>query len=431
MPDELYLHTRRHGDMTSKLVLFDIDGTLSPQGKFLARFPASVSEVLGSIVGVDGIDTTAKTDLGLTIEFASRASPAVPLSEIYENVGHMLAAQEDYFIRRQISQTELTRFEGTHELLSALRDRGHVLGIVTGNTRRIAEIKLEKIGLREFFSVFATGELSVGRTDLIEHAIKEAGITSQSDMSRGDVVYIADTPSDMRVGRNAGVMVIGVANGHFSRAGLMAEAPDFAFASFLDTGKVIESIESKRRRIGRGYSLVITPPEPIAGIAAGINIELSKRYGVPTFPPHTTIAGPVHDKDFFLDASRKLDGRLPQISVTFERVESKDEYFRELAFMARLTPELNRVNRMASEAYGKQNIQSYRPTMSVLYAYFPAKDFEVIGAQAQSALKVPFGYTAHKAELWSTVGPVENWHKIGEMLLRGAGQRTRMARRLA
>lgn len=96
--------------------------------------------------------------------------------------------------------------------LQALRQSGHVLGIVTGRPRAEADWTLDRFGWKEFFPLLVPREKqdNRGKPDPfpLSYALEmlhAAGLQIQSE----EVVYIGDSVDDMVAARAAGMLAIG------------------------------------------------------------------------------------------------------------------------------------------------------------------------------------------------------------------------------
>lgn len=94
-------------------------------------------------------------------------------------------------------------YEGVREMLEALRSAGYPLGIVTGKGRDAWGVTEAAIGLGAFSVVVTDDDVHAGKPD-------PAGLLAAADaqgIAPGQAVYIGDTATDMRAGRNAGMRI--------------------------------------------------------------------------------------------------------------------------------------------------------------------------------------------------------------------------------
>ncbi|TDT97309.1 phosphoglycolate phosphatase-like HAD superfamily hydrolase [Streptomyces sp. 846.5] len=152
--------------------------------------------------------------------------------------------------------------EGYLRRAGALRERGHALlgaakaleavarldgvrqTVVSGNVRRVAEIKLAVFGLDRHidFDLGAYAEDSDVRADLVRAAYKRA--TDGSGLIYGihALLVIGDTPSDIDAAHQAGAMALGVATGRSGEAELWDAGADATLPSLEDTDLIVAMI---------------------------------------------------------------------------------------------------------------------------------------------------------------------------------------------
>jgi phosphoglycolate phosphatase len=135
-------------------------------------------------------------------------------------------------------------FDGVRELLDALEARDDVvLGLLTGNLRAGAEIKLRAAGIGvERFRVCAFGSDHHVRGALPalaqRRALEELGYTIP-----GERIYvIGDTPADIACGQSIGARAIAVATGRYTPEELARHQPYALFSSLADTEAVMRVI---------------------------------------------------------------------------------------------------------------------------------------------------------------------------------------------
>ncbi len=106
---------------------------------------------------------------------------------------------------------------GMREALAALRVRGFGLGIATGKSRRGLTAVLEHHGLADLFVTLQTADQCMGKPspDMVFRALVESG------SSEDDTVVVGDSPQDIEMAENAGVLAIGVAWGFHEPADLI------------------------------------------------------------------------------------------------------------------------------------------------------------------------------------------------------------------
>ncbi len=122
---------------------------------------------------------------------------------------------------------------GIEQTLARLEDAGILLGIVTGNVQRAAEIKLARADLNRFFSFGGFGSDARDRAELTRRAVQRGGEARGEPLAPEATIAVGDTPRDVKAGHGAGIRVVGVATGDYSVAEQQAAGADWAIPDVL------------------------------------------------------------------------------------------------------------------------------------------------------------------------------------------------------
>jgi phosphoglycolate phosphatase-like HAD superfamily hydrolase len=226
-----------------RLVLYDIDGTLLTSHSVTARaFRAALRDVFGTDGPREGFSFAGKTDPQIAHELLTAAGVARERIE-----AGMPALFERYLarVRRELTPADTTVFPGVRELLGAVEAEGEraVPGLLTGNVREGARIKLDVAGLGfSRFLLGAFGSDHADRPELPALAIRRAERLTGHRFRGSEVVIIGDTPADIACGAHLGVRTLAVATGSYSAAQLAACRPDRVFEDLADTDAVLAAI---------------------------------------------------------------------------------------------------------------------------------------------------------------------------------------------
>lgn len=230
--------------MTTRLVLFDIDGTLLlSAGAGRRAIMAAMHDLLPAGTGYEQVRFDGKTDPQIVAELLAAAGDAEP-----DNPARIGVVLERYLalLERELSagdrRAELLR--GVAELLDALeRESSVVLGLLTGNVMPGAQLKLRAAGLDPGrFRVGAYGSDSHHRPDLPPIATRRAADLLGHEPEGDRVVIIGDTPADVTCGAGIGARAIAVATGSYPIEELETYQPWRAFLDLGDTDAVVEAI---------------------------------------------------------------------------------------------------------------------------------------------------------------------------------------------
>ena len=194
-----------------RLILFDIDGTLVRGGPAKKAFQIALEDAFGTAGAIDTHDFSGKTDPQIARELlvgaglsATRVDAGLP--RLWERYLGELEAR--------LETTPMNLLPGVHELIGALEESGRaVLGLVTGNIARGAQLKLGSVGLSDRFPVGGFGSDHEVRNHLPGIAIGRARAAWGREFDRSEVWIIGDTPLDVACGRHEGVRTLAVATG--------------------------------------------------------------------------------------------------------------------------------------------------------------------------------------------------------------------------
>lgn len=222
------------------LLLFDIDGTLTQGGPARKAFGAALERTYGTAGPIDTHDFSGKTDPGSVREILSAAGFAP--GEIEAGLPRFL---EQYLagLERRIAGEPTTALPGVRALIGALEARSDVfLGLVTGNVKRGAQLKLGSVGLWDRFPVGGFGSDHEDRNRLPGFAMRRATAHWGRAFRGEDTVVIGDTPRDAACARAAGATTLGVTTGRFSRAELVAAGAQRVLPGFGDLDGVLAAL---------------------------------------------------------------------------------------------------------------------------------------------------------------------------------------------
>ena len=107
-------------------------------------------------------------------------------------------------------------------------------GLLTGNLRQGAEVKLGHLGLWASFPFGAFADDSEHRNELGPFALRRASSYCGTDFRPKDVFVIGDTPHDIACGKAIGAQTIAVATGRFSGEQLRSHNPTMVFEDFAN-----------------------------------------------------------------------------------------------------------------------------------------------------------------------------------------------------
>jgi len=211
--------------------LFDIDGTLLTTG---GAGQTAMERALSAVFGIDRIEgeilAAGRTDRAITADlFAAHGVDA--------DAASFRRFVSEYLRRLPETLRELQGriLPGVVELLDTISARGDIsVGLLTGNFRDGAAVKLRHYQLEHHFAYGGFGDEHHDRDDVARSALAAARERDRQDW-QGDAVWVlGDTPSDVRCARAIGARAVAVATGIFSHAELDRTAPDLLMRDFSD-----------------------------------------------------------------------------------------------------------------------------------------------------------------------------------------------------
>ena len=217
-----------------RLVLFDIDGTLIRTGGAGVKAFARVFQTeFNAVDGFENLKFAGRTDLSLVREFFSYHNiPAT--SENFERFFTKYVFWLDQILNE--STTEICA--GVREFIAAARalPTPPLIGLLTGNIRLGAEIKLRRVSLWDNFETGAFADDHEQRDQIAAIARDRGARILNGNLANEEVLVIGDTPFDIQCARAIKAKVLAVATGGASLDQLRAHHPDWAVKDLSAVG---------------------------------------------------------------------------------------------------------------------------------------------------------------------------------------------------
>lgn len=224
-----------------KAVLFDIDGTiLNCHGAGKTSFLQATREVYGSSGSMEKINFQGKTDQLILRE--SLLNEGFTLNELEQNLDQF---KERYFsiLGKLIKRETVHIYPGVKEIIEKLKEKSDIIpGILTGNFRESAKIKLESHSLFGNFSFGVYGSDTWDRNMMPAIARLRLLNNFSLDIDYKRMIIIGDTVHDIACSKNSGAVSISVGTGWTKKEILLEEGPDFFFDNMDDVESVLETI---------------------------------------------------------------------------------------------------------------------------------------------------------------------------------------------
>lgn len=233
--------------MISRILLFDIDGTLLLSGRAGYRaLTRTFEELFGVPRGFDGIPVAGRTDELILTAAAERARvtlDAPTRARFHRRYCELFAGEIHFPGPRKGLMPGVARLLETLARVDAVR-----CGLVTGNFAEPARIKLEHFGLRRYFGFGAYGDDAPVRDALVPIAVERARRARVEVRRPDDVVVIGDTPLDVRCAAAAGARSVAVATGSYDEAALRESGADAVLSDFSDAETAADVLLDGRMR---------------------------------------------------------------------------------------------------------------------------------------------------------------------------------------
>jgi len=222
-----------------KLLLFDIDGTLILSGgagetalKHAMRDRFGVEEDMVDIVLAGATDALIAREL-----LQKHGIDCTP-----ENLTALMDSYLEH-LEIHLPRHDGALLPGILKLLEALRDRSDcIIGLLTGNLERGAQLKLTHYGVWDFFEFGAYADDSHDRNQLghfaKSRALEKHGIAFEPE----SIFILGDTPRDIECAKAIGAHAVAIATGNYTVEELEKHGPEFLFTDLGDTDEIIRRL---------------------------------------------------------------------------------------------------------------------------------------------------------------------------------------------
>ena len=177
-----------------KLFLFDIDGTLiSPGPSARNAISQAIESYTGILPNLQIKDVAGLTDRLIVRNALEKAGKNDVSYEIIDNI---INNYLKLFNSSYSKSTEAFVYEDSVSLVEKVIDKQFPLGLLTGNVKQGAEIKLNKFDLLKYFQFGAFGDDGITRNDLPRVAKEVAEQNLGIKINYKDIILVGDTPED-------------------------------------------------------------------------------------------------------------------------------------------------------------------------------------------------------------------------------------------
>jgi phosphoglycolate phosphatase len=216
--------------------LFDIDGTLlASGGAGKAALELAFSEIFDIPLRVQ-IPYSGRTDRAI-------ARDLLRTHEIDDSLENWQRLLVGYLARLpdSLNRHNGRVLPGILAVLEALQKRADVaIGLLTGNVRAGARVKLGHFGLYDHFAFGGFGDHHFDRDDVAREALTAVRAHLGDRATPERVWVIGDTPLDVRCARAIGANVVAVATGIHTCEQLREAKPDLTLADLADPAPFLD-----------------------------------------------------------------------------------------------------------------------------------------------------------------------------------------------
>ncbi len=184
-----------------RLLIFDLDGTLSDSSDGILHCYRSTGEAFGR---TDIPEEVLRT--GLVGPFAENMKRIVGIPD--ERLMDGVRFYVSVFAKEGFGMVK--GFPGTAEALEELRSEGYGMCVATLMAEEFSELALEKLGIRPFFDHInsASTKVPVTKAELIRRCLEDMGAEPE------DAVIIGDSLDDLNAAEAVGAGFLGVTYGY-------------------------------------------------------------------------------------------------------------------------------------------------------------------------------------------------------------------------
>ena len=215
-----------------RYIFCDIDGTLlHARGSGRSSFGDAFNDVFGIPVDMGHINFAGATDIRVLDQLMREQD--VPYNpDLVKSFFERLPA----FLDRSMAAVPPSVFPGVGNFLARVSEHWS-LGLVTGNIKACAFIKLKHAGIDQYFNgIGGFGDDDGDRNRMAALALERAGNPAGSFL-------LGDTPSDIEAAKVNGMVSVAVCNGQFDRASLEAAGADMVVDSFEEADELFQVLD--------------------------------------------------------------------------------------------------------------------------------------------------------------------------------------------
>ncbi|MGH9969118.1 MAG: HAD family hydrolase [Pyrinomonadaceae bacterium] len=230
-----------------RILLWDIDGTLIHSlrsGAYKDYTIPVLQEVFGTAGRLSEMKVSGMTDLQIIGE--ALRHEGFTERHVRERLDHLRTRYMEEMQKATVNGEQFFEIlPGVPEVLRAVAvDPRYYSALLTGNIEPAAYLKMELMGLSEFFVLpGAFGDESHDRRDLPSLAAERIRKHLQLDLAPDQFIVIGDTPNDIACARHFGARVVAVATGRlYNSEQLLRHKPDALLPDLSNVDLVMKTL---------------------------------------------------------------------------------------------------------------------------------------------------------------------------------------------
>lgn len=215
-----------------RLVLFDIDGTLiHTHGAGVKAFARAFATEFNLPSGAEKMSFAGRTDTSLVREFL-RLHQLEASRECFQRFFDRYVYLLDHYLEHSSGAVIAGVWDWLHQL-HCLR-QPPMIGLLTGNIRLGAEIKLRRFGIWEPFVTGAFADDHEDRNQIAGIAYQRGHKLLRRALRPEEVLVVGDTPLDIQCGKAISAKTLAVATGGAKFEELQKHPADWVVRSLRD-----------------------------------------------------------------------------------------------------------------------------------------------------------------------------------------------------
>lgn len=230
------------------LILFDIDGTILKLKQYHSK--SIFRKCLLNIYNIDVEESLMPNFSGMTdLQILNEICEIInfPIEKIQNKINLFWEALINEFEKDSI-KSNIILLPEINNLIEWLNTLENVyLGIVTGNFKENAFLKLSAFNLHKYFEIGAFGCEFADRNELPPLAIKRANNNWGNKFNIDNTIIIGDSPNDIICAQKNNIFSVIVSTGFHDVEELNKYKPNLIFDDFSDYKSKFETIFSELR----------------------------------------------------------------------------------------------------------------------------------------------------------------------------------------